>query len=1137
MWKRAAAYQLMSTSRVGAIAFALLWTTAFAGRAVAGDFSGPSTGGQADAADAPGDPGSNPEGDPCERKGDPVSPFTGKWFYRHVDLEVPGIFPIELVRRYDGQTTYQSPLGAGWAFTYDWRLFEYADGSVAIRNACGQVHRYSGAGLTTADAPGWRMSLAADPAVSGGFVLREPRGTRRFFDPQGRMTTIRDPQGNELRFTYGAAKQPLWGTSRYLADAIDQTIPRVISRYYPLQKIEEATAAGALTGRSISFSYDATSGRLVSARSHDGRGVVYTHEMATVGGQSVTTGNLIGVRLETTPGGSGGIVQTFGYTNTTFRHAVTIFQDGAGRRLVKNDYDTQGRVYRQRLGAPPTEAIAFEFDYAPTAFPYTNDFTAACGTTLQCRVVKEHILKSNDDEIALATTAYKFRADGYLLEEIDAAGHRTVNTYDSLRPTYLDTTDLYRFVSGSVGGPATRTLEKSTGFGFDTAGNLIDRTVTVATATGGSETITESWTYDEDWPATHTLVSSALPSNEFRTAFTFERAGLAPGESGYSAADPISNVYSSSRLHFDDTPETTIFGYDENGRLTRVTLPDGHVQVLPRYTAAEDGGGILRNGLVRRRAHESGGVEDAHLKTLFDYDAAGRVATETDARDFATSFAWDALGRLTLIENPLGERTLLTYGSPDGSAEGWQLVRIETGQTAAEGEGRTTKLLYDTLGNLAQVQRKTGPGMASFAAFVTYANDSAGRRISATDAEMHTTTFGWDLLGRLTSATDAAIPANQTTFAYDASGNRTKLTDALTPAPRVTDFVYDALDRLIRIEALGPSSDEITQFAYDAAGNVTKVTDPKNQTTAYGYDALSRLTSVTQALGIATPGEPDDLTVGYAYDGRGRLERVTNARGQILHSSYFAWGGLEKQVYDLDGDGAESGEREVSYTYDLDGHVTSTSDSDAALDFSEAIYTADPSTGYDALGRLHQLSFRFPGSGGPRTLTSTYNRFGERTQLDLTQGAETLSHHWSYDAMGRLDTATFPGSPTPIDFTAFDNDTLEKITRPSGTTTDFTYFPQGPVETITVKAGGTDQISRLAYVVNAVQNITNLSEQHATSDPTHDYVFGYDGANRLQLGDYPAAYGLPPDQRYAYDPAGNRDDADSSWSYLGSVDR
>ncbi len=308
---------------------------------------------------------------------------------------------------------------------------------------------------------------------------------------------------------------------------------------------------------------------------------------------------------------------------------------------------------------------------------------------------------------------------------------------------------------------------------------------------------------------------------------------------------------------------------------------------------------------------------------------------------------------------------------------------------------------------------------------------------------------------------------------------------------------------------------------------MTQVIDPKAQATAYAYDSLSRLERVTQALGLATPGDPNDFSVRYAYDGRGRLAGTVNARGNALDYSYAPWGGLEAILYyptEADALAQSNLHHTVAYAFDLEGHLTSTSDSDPGLGFSGPLYTADPNTGYDALGRLHQLTVHFPATGAPRTLASRYNRFGEREQLDLAQGSEILSHIWTYDAMGRLDFATLPGSPTPVDFTPFSDDTLARITRPSGATTDYTYFAQGPIESITVKAAGSTQIQRLVYAVDAVQNITSQSEQHATSDPTGAYVYGYDAANRLTSATYPAAYGFTGNQAYVYDPAGNRED-------------
>ena len=162
--------------------------------------------------------------------------------------------------------------------------------------------------------------------------------------------------------------------------------------------------------------------------------------------------------------------------------------------------------------------------------------------------------------------------------------------------------------------------------------------------------------------------------------------------------------------------------------------------------------------------------------------------------------------------------------------------------------------------------------------------------------------------------------------------------------------------------------------------------------------------------------------------------------------------------------------------------------------------------------------------------TSDYNRFGDRSNLALTQGAEALTHTWGFDARGRLEAASLPGS-APLFFTPFEDDTLETIEYASGAASDFAYYPQGPVESITLRAEGTTQQNRLAYGVNAVHSLTALSEQHASADPVQAYGFGYDEANRLTAANYPAAYGFTGNDAFDYDLAGNREDPDTASLY------
>ncbi len=75
-----------------------------------------------------------------------------------------------------------------------------------------------------------------------------------------------------------------------------------------------------------------------------------------------------------------------------------------------------------------------------------------------------------------------------------------------------------------------------------------------------------------------------------------------------------------------------------------------------------------------------------------------------------------------------------------------------------------------------------------------------------------------------------------------AAGNLLTETD---PLGNVTEYEYDALDRLIRIiqpdpDGQGALESPETQYAYDAAGRLTSVTDPLGRVTGYEYDALGR---------------------------------------------------------------------------------------------------------------------------------------------------------------------------------------------------------------------------------------------------------------------------------------------------------
>ena len=78
----------------------------------------------------------------------------------------------------------------------------------------------------------------------------------------------------------------------------------------------------------------------------------------------------------------------------------------------------------------------------------------------------------------------------------------------------------------------------------------------------------------------------------------------------------------------------------------------------------------------------------------------------------------------------------------------------------------------------------------------------------------------------------------------------------------------------------------------------------------------------------------------------------------------------------------------------------------------------------------------------------------------------------------------------------------------------------------TVKSAGGTQRLKLDYALNAVLEITGVTEDYDSPRPAgfpHTYTYGYDGFNRLTGATYSASVGLA-NESYAYDAAGNRED-------------
>jgi RHS repeat-associated protein len=232
-----------------------------------------------------------------------------------------------------------------------------------------------------------------------------------------------------------------------------------------------------------------------------------------------------------------------------------------------------------------------------------------------------------------------------------------------------------------------------------------------------------------------------------------------------------------------------------------------------------------------------------------------------------------------------------------------------------------------------------------------------------------------------------------------------------------TAYSYDALNRVISVTQPGNS---VVSYAYDAVGNRTSITYPDGKVVRYQYDALNRLTQTADwssqtttsgydaASNLVSTAYPNGASTAYAYDSTGRLLSVTNRSGANVNSAY---------TYLLDKVGnrmevASYNEGVQRYGYDPLYRLTS---------------WASPSKqtvryGYDPVGNRLSLiaptgTVNYIYDAADELLTAGATAFaydGNGNQISKTTAGTTLTYGW--DAVNRLFSVTGSGANTQYQY-------------------------------------------------------------------------------------------------------------------------
>jgi RHS repeat-associated protein len=312
--------------------------------------------------------------------------------------------------------------------------------------------------------------------------------------------------------------------------------------------------------------------------------------------------------------------------------------------------------------------------------------------------------------------------------------------------------------------------------------------------------------------------------------------------------------------------------YDADNRLISVQFSDG----TPSISYAYDGDGNRTS------------MTDAVGNKAYTYDTMNRLLSVNDsARNFNLSYTYDPVGnRLTMLNSKVAGATHYYY-YPNNQL-----------QSLTDTDGASVTYIYDAMNNpvnisypngeaatytyvptnhrLQSIQNLTSHGEALSSFNYVYDNNGNATNITSLSGA---TAYTYDDLNQLTSALYPSSASGSVSYVYDGVGNQTVVTQNGVSKTKT----YNAGNELLSYNGF--------TFNYDRAGNmVAKGAYPIG--ISYVWDAMNRLVRIsTSSLGT-TKG------ITYVYDGDGHRVQKTTAQGT---TNYFYDGSSE--VAETDGAG------------------------------------------------------------------------------------------------------------------------------------------------------------------------------------------------------------------------------------------
>jgi RHS repeat-associated protein len=847
----------------------------------------------------------------------------------------------------------------------------------------------------------------------------------QFFDTLSSTTPVLTVAGSgtpasprTFKYTAPSGAQPAF-TAQYMPFTVQTNFGcSGIIDYPATSNINLITEIDLPDGSKYTFSYEATpgapanvTGRLHTVTLPTGGTITYNYTGGSTGNITCADGSAPGL-TRITPDGTWTYARTAGsgaaYTTTITDPERDSLAPNGNQTIVQFQgiYETQRQVY-QGSSSSGTLLRTWNTCYNGSASPCT-------GTAVSLPITRRTVIDQYGSSGIFCKHNYLYNTFGLPTEQDD---------YDYPNATALLRTQLITYASlgnNIASMPHTITVCSPGG---------------TASACNGSGTVVAQTTntYDE---GTVTAPSGTTPQH---VAVSGSRGNPTTTSSLVQGTSSLT-AHSS---YFDTGMVKT--STDVNGAVTTFTYPD----------ATSTCGNAFPTSVS----------EPLSLSRSMTWNCTGGMqASLTDENGKATTIGYLSayFWRPGNIKDPTGAQTNFTY-TQQASFE--SALSVNSGNSIVD-----TLLTFDSLGRPHINQDKQTPSSSNFDS-IEQDYDSLGRprRVTLaytgtagqTNSSAPATTTTYDALGRPLKVTDAG--GGTTTYTY----NQNDVLVVVGPAPsgentKRRQLEYDSLGRLTSAceitglagnGACGQNASQTgywTKYAYDVIGDVTSVTQNAQatsgqQTRAYGYDGVGRLTSETN---------PESGTTTYTYDLASSCATPNSFPGNLVkrfdnagNATCYAYDALHRvlsQTYS--GPNAPNTPNKY-FVYDS-ATVNGVVMVNAKARLAEA-YTAPSQTGakiadtgfsYSSRGEISDQYQSSPNSGGYYHENLLYWENGVTKQISGLATVPTFTY--GLDGEGRVNSISASAGQNPLTSTAYNAASLPtSVNLGSGDSDSFTYDP------------------------------------------------------------------------------------------------